>query len=108
MQCPKPTAKKAKQQHPASIITKDLEHCYICGATHNLESHHVFLSSNRKNSEKYGLTVRLCHYHHQDHKAGVHFDSEFMDRLHIEGQQAFERCWGSREDFIRIFGRNYL
>lgn len=107
MQCPKPTAKKAKQTHPASIM-QDKKECYITGDIFGLELHHVFTGSNRKNSETYGLKVWLRHDWHNEPPYGVHFDSEFMERLHIEGQMAFEKCCGSREDFVRIFGRNYL
>lgn len=82
--------------------------CYICGTTCNLEKHHVYLGANRKVAEKYGLTVWLCHYHHQDHKEGVHHNKEMMDRLHRLGQKYFEKRIGTREDFLREFGRNYL
>ena len=51
-----------------SIIQKGKETCYFCGMNRNLEPlecHHVFNGSNRKWSEKYGLTVYLhgtkCH-----------------------------------------------
>ena len=91
-----------------SIITDDLDHCYICRSAQNLELHHIFLSSNRKNSDKYRLIVRLCYTHHRDNKEGVHHNKELMARLHREGQKAFERVHGTREDFMRIFGRNYL
>ena len=56
----------------------------------------------------YGLTIKLCNYHHQDHKNGVHHNAEFMQELHEVGQRAFEKKHGTRADFIRIFGRNYL
>ena len=68
--------------------------CYICGTTHNLENHHLFLSANRKVSEKYGLTVWLCHYHHQDHKEGVHHNKELMQKLHEVGQRYYEESLG--------------
>ena len=89
-----------------SIITDDLEHCYICGSP-RVEIHHIFGGANRKNSERYGLIVPLCHLHHNEPPAGVHFNAALMQRLHEVGQRYFETV-SSREEFMRIFGRNYL
>ena len=87
-----------------SII--DSDGCYICGYPFT-EEHHIFGGANRKNSEEYGLKVKLCHRHHQDHKEGVHHNKELMTHLHEVGQREFEKTH-SREEFIKIFGRNYL
>lgn len=73
----------------------------------NLESHHIFGSHNRKLSEHYGLKVWLCHTCHNEPPAGVHHNSNAMDFLHRVGQQAFENFY-PEEDFVEIFGRNYL
>lgn len=90
----------------AKMIQTEKE-CYICQSP-NVELHHIFLSANRKLSDKYGLTVYLCHYHHQDHKQGVHHNKDLMQKLHEVGQKYFEEHHGTREDFMRLFGRNYL
>ena len=90
----------------ASVITDDLEHCFICGSPY-VEIHHIFGGANRKNSELYGLFVPLCHRHHNEPPAGVHFNAEFMEKLHKLGQERFETV-SSREEFIKIFGRSYL
>lgn len=90
-----------------SIITDDYDHCYLCGRwLVNGEIHHVFGGSNRKNSEKYGLTVRLCHTCHNEPPHGVHFDPIVRHALQREAQLIFEKTH-SREEFMRIFGRNY-
>lgn len=88
--------------------------CYLCmklgeyGTQANLEEHHVFFgNSNRKNSTKYGLMVYLCSGHHRDSKEGVHFNKEYDEMLKQEGQQMFERTH-TREEFMSIFGRNWL
>lgn len=87
----------------------DKEKCYISGQSGYLEEHHVFGGNpNRKNSEKYGLKVYLKPKWHNESPTGVHHDSELMDRLHKDGQRAFERVHGTREQFMDIFGRNYL
>lgn len=86
--------------------------CYACGcyaSTGFLQEHHVFGGPNRKLAEHYGLKVHLCYVCHEDNKRGVHGQNkELRDRLHKEGQQAFEREHGSREDFMKEFGKNYL
>ena len=88
-----------------SILTNDLGHCIICGSP-RVEIHHIFGGANRQNSERYGLFVPLCHRHHTG-EDGVHFDADLMRELHQRGQLAFE-CMSSHEEFMRIFGRNYL
>lgn len=82
--------------------------CYLCGRTSALEKHHIFGGANRKNSEKYGLWVWLDHWCHNEPPAGAHHNKEVMDFLRREGQKMFEEIHGSREDFTRAFGRNYL
>jgi len=54
-----------------SIIQSEKE-CFVCKTTSNLHDHHIlFGTSNRKNSEKYGLKVWLCMEHHTG-SAGAH------------------------------------
>lgn len=83
--------------------------CYFCGSTQWLERHHVFGGACRKLSEKYGLVVDLCHFCHNEPPNGVHFNAERMAELRKEFQEKAmaENGW-TTEDFIRIFGRNYL
>ena len=89
-----------------SIITDDLEHCYICGSP-DVEIHHIFGGANRKNSERYGLIVPLCHRHHNEPPAGVHFNENAMLAMHAEGQKAFESM-ASHDEYMKIFGRDYI
>lgn len=90
-----------------SIIQREKQ-CLICGSW-NIEDHHIFFgNANRKQSEKYGLKVWLCPTHHRG-TIGVHGkDGHKLDmELKQLGQKAFE--WKhTREEFIKIFGRNYL
>ena len=62
-----------------SIITQDLEHCYLCGAPEP-QIHHIFNGANKKKSEKYGLIIPLCMYHHTGDD-GVHTVPEQMKRF---------------------------
>lgn len=94
-----------------SIIKGDIKSkCYFCGATGWIEEHHVFGGNpNRRLSEKYGLKVHLCHYCHNEPPQGVHYNLENRLMLQqIAQTQAMEHYGWSVEDFIHIFGKNYL
>lgn len=97
-----------------SIIQRN-KVCYLCGKAYEygpdrLEEHHIFEGNpGRKNSEKYGLKVYLCGSKcHRTGRESAHQCGETMQRLHEDGQRAFEEHHGTREEFMRIFGRNYL
>lgn len=102
---PKPKHKKQRRVVKYPPVKKE---CYITKATEGLHKHHIFGGPNRKLSEMYGLYVYLIPRLHNMSKKGVHFNKEFDLQLKREGQRKFERLHGSREDFIRIFGKNYL
>lgn len=78
---------------------------YILGETiSGLYSQQIIFGKNRKNSEKYGLKVRLCdecHYrlHNQDEALAMKYRKL--------GQLYFEARWG-HEKYMQVFGRNYL
>lgn len=102
-----------------SIMQQNKEICYLCGKgpywTDNkiidsLEEHHVFEGNpKRKLSEKYGLKVYLhgikCH---REGKDSVHKNRAVRMALQAHAQQCFEQVHGTREDFMKIFGKNYL
>lgn len=89
-----------------SIISNDRK-CYVCGTTYNLHRHHIYFSSNRKPSEKHGFWCYLCGFHHNLSNEGVHFNRELDLKLKEECQRRFEEN-GTREEFVKIIGRNYL
>lgn len=73
-----------------------------------LEEHHIFFGNpGRKLSEKYGLKVYLTPENHRGNN-GPHQNREMDLYLKRLAQEAFEQIHGSREDFFKIFGRNYL
>lgn len=79
--------------------------CYLCGALEPLHDHHIFGgTSNRSKSEKLGLKVWLCEKHHRK----VHQNGKAMKFLKRKGQKYYEKNIGTREDFIKEFGRSYL
>ena len=97
-----------------SIIQENERECYLCGATEGsryqaMHWHHIFGGPNRNLSEKYGLKVRLCGYScHEYGPNAVHQNHDVDIQLKQIGQRAFEEKHGTREDFMRIFGKNWL
>lgn len=90
-----------------SIIQSNKE-CYVCKTTFGLHDHHIiFGTANRKKSEKYGLKVWLCQEHHTG-QTGVHFNKALDLKLKKIAQRNFEKIQGSREQFLKEFGKNFL
>ena len=91
-----------------SILTGYPNECRICGSNFMVERHHIFYGvANRKLAERYGCWCYLCRYHHTGDK-GVHFNKDLDLKLKRQCQQAWMAKYGSKEDFVKIFGRNYL
>lgn len=89
-----------------SIIQKKKE-CFFCGRKDDLHLHHVCEGRNRGNSDKYGLTIYLCSYHHNMSDDSVHFNKVYKKLMRIIAQLYFEKKMGSEDDFISVFRRNY-
>ena len=89
-----------------SIIQRDETRCFICGRMTGLERHHVLGGPNRKWSEKYRLTVMLCHEHHTG-KDGAQYNRKLGDSLKRLAQIAFEARY-SHAEWMDIFRKNYL
>lgn len=91
----------------------DGRYCFLCGrngAEDPLDRHHIFGGPNRDNSEKYGLVVDLCHSRcHIFGPDAAHRNIETRQMLKEYGQRkAMEENGWSVDDFVRVFGRNYL
>lgn len=83
--------------------------CFICKRYGELEQHHIFGASNRKNSTRYKLTVDLCPCCHRVGKDAVHKNKDTMQWLHEYGQKKAMRENGwTIEDFREVFHANYL
>ena len=88
-------------------IIQDERSCLICGNP-DTEEHHVFFgTANRRLSEKWGLKVYLCPEHHRGYR-GVHHNRHFDKMLKREAQLIWEEKIGSRNEFIKTFGKSYL
>jgi len=86
-----------------SVFTDDLEHCILCGKKKN-DLHEVFGGRNRLNSIKFNLVIPLCRECHSLNQNNPFFN----DHWHKIGQEYFECNIGSRNEFLKVFRRNYL
>lgn len=103
-----------------SIFTTDFN---VCAVTHiyrgarRIEIHHVFGAANRKKSTRRGFVIPLI--------AEIHPNGAFRNEaeckrltgrtlkeldheLKATCQRYYEMVYGTRNDFIEEFGRNYL
>nr|WP_317365147.1 hypothetical protein [uncultured Blautia sp.] len=112
---PKTPKKKKRKHHKQSILHRKDGTCYLCSMLNNdchkhqnLHEHHIFGGRpNRTHSEEYGLKVYLCPEHHLTGPEAVHKCKKTRDLLRRIGQREFEKTH-TREEFMNIFGRNYL
>lgn len=81
--------------------------CVVCGSP-NVQKHHVICgTSNRKQSDKHGYIIPLCPEHHIGAN-GIHRNRGMQLAWMQAAQRHFERFSGTREDFIRVFGKSWL
>lgn len=92
-----------------SILQTEKE-CYLTGSTYNLHKHHIYFGNpGRKISEKNGFWVYLTGALHNQSNDGVHGKNghELDLKLKRDCQRKFEETH-SREEFMKLIGRNYL
>lgn len=77
--------------------------CYLCGSQISEEHHLIFGRGMRELSEQYGLVIQLCRACHEE----MHRNKVMMAWSKAEGQRRFEAEHG-HEEYMKIFGRNYL
>lgn len=88
-----------------SIITNDLEYCFVCGRPYP-QIHHMMNKWDKAKAEKYGLIIPLCMNHHTGAE-GVHTKPEKMLACRQMAQRKFEEIH-SRDEWIEEFGKSYL
>lgn len=102
-QIKKKSSRLAKlEKNRFSIITKDLEHCYLCG-NKKQELHELIEGKNRQASMKYGLVIPICRKCHNL----VTNDRTLQEKLHKVAQKEFKKHYKT-ENFVQIFRKNYL
>lgn len=89
-------------------IMQTEKRCYCTGSVVRLVKHHVIPgTANRRKADKYGLWVWLnADFHNWIHSSAPGA-SDKLKELRKAGQRAFEETH-SREEWMRIFHRNYL
>ena len=90
-----------------SVFTDDLDHCMFTGNA-PVERHHIFGGANRKRSEQYGFIAPL---RPDLHPNGVFAGKEAKSvdtKLKAMAQEYYEEHYGTREQFIKEFGKSYL
>ena len=90
------------ERNRTSILTSDMEHCFVCGAKKE-HIHEVCFGKNRLNSIKYGLLIPVCFNCHMK----IHNDINLQDKHHKIAQKKFNEVYPDL-DFVEIFKRNYL
>ena len=89
--------------NPSILATRDGE-CYICNRLTETARHEIYFgTAKRKNSKKHGLWVNLCPDCHNN----VHRERITDLWLKEMGQRKYELAH-TRDDFVKLFGRNYL
>lgn len=91
-----------------SILTNDLECCYLCfnDDCHEydlIDIHEIYGGANRQISMENGFCVPLCRHHH----ILATNDNSINLILKQLCQKKYEKTH-SREDFIHLIGKNYL
>ncbi len=89
-------------------ILQNKKECFICKSPY-VEEHHIFFGTAlRKISEKYGFKVWLCAEHHRGTN-GVHGKNGKKLNHYLKRccQSKYEETH-TREDFIKIIGKNFL
>lgn len=93
-------AKKEKERF--SILTKNLEKCYLCQNKKN-EIHEIYKGCNRQTSMKYGFCIPICRICHSK----TEIDSKLDLQLKKKCQKEYEKTH-TREKFIQIIGQSYI
>lgn len=92
------------ERNRSSILTDDLDKCFIPGCGKVKEDlHEIYPGRNRLNSIKYGLVLPLCREHH----ILIHNDLNTRLIYFKLGQKKFNEVYPEL-DFVEIFKRNYL
>ncbi|WP_313528742.1 hypothetical protein [Anaerotignum sp.] len=99
-----------KGSRKVSILQGKEKICYLTGRDYDLRKHHIYFGVGMKDiSDKHGFWVYLIPEHHNASNEAVHCkNGHKLDlRLKRECQAAFEKDH-TREEFMKIVGRNYL
>ena len=91
-----------------SVFTDDMEHCIETGTPY-CHRHHIFGASNRLKCEWYGFVIPIAWNLHEFGADSIHENpNKGLDlKWKQKAQEYYESDYGTREQFIKEFGRNY-
>lgn len=81
--------------------------CVVCGSPYVQKHHIMYGTASRKKADRYHYILPLCREHHTG-ATGIHHDREMAVEWMKLAQEHFEKHYGSRDDFIKEFGRSYI
>ena len=92
----------------APSIMQEKEECFVTKRNYGLIRHEIYFgTANREISKRNGFWLNLIPELHNMTSIGVHFNREFDLQLKVSCQKKFEET-NSREEFMKLIGRNYL
>lgn len=97
------SSKLAKlERNRKSILTDDLEHCFVC-KRQATDLHEVYSGGSRKASMENDFVCPICRQCHQ------HITLDYKDNLKLKQlcQKKYEENH-TREEFLSIIHKNYL
>ena len=91
-------------------MTNDTYACYFCGMPANCEHHLIFGNGLRDLAEEDGLKVPVCDKCHTigTLSGRIHDNSAAEKLSKMLGQAIYEKRVGTREQFMKRYGRSYL
>lgn len=99
----KKSSKLAKlERNRYSILTDNLEECYICHQS-PVDLHEIYGGCNRRVSMEYGFCLPLCRMHHSI----ITNNNILSNELKVRCQKKFEETH-TRNEFMALIGRSYL
>lgn len=96
--------KQAKKERERFSVFTSSDRCFVCKSTYQLTWNEIYRGRNRSNSMEDGFCLRMCLNCHREYQD----DTNFNDFWHREAQLYFEEHYGTKEDFISRYRRNYL
>ena len=89
-----------------SIITNELDVCFVCKRS-PVEIHHViFGTANRDISDRFGLVIPLCAYHHRIGPRAAHRNRDTDLYFKKIAQRRFTEVF-PQYDFREVFGKEF-
>lgn len=93
----------------AKSIIQRTERCYVCDGYNPTDTHHIFSGSNRAQSEKFGLTIRVHRVCHEKlHNPTTEGERAYAKWLKEDSQKVAMEYYGwDTEEWLKHFTKNW-